>query len=77
MINRYECLSLWREVNWGLVVIKFCFIYDKACGIFFGYLMYVFHEFLTSQGDILNFTRASSECLCLAPQTRLVTVTRG
>ena len=33
------------QVNQGLVVVELSFIYDKVCEVFYGYLMYVFHDF--------------------------------
>ena len=70
-------MGSWGHVNWGLVVVELSFVLDKVCDVFHGYLMYVFHEFLTSRGGNLSFSRASSDCLCTAPRTPAVTVTRA
>ena len=36
-----------------------------------------FMSFWTSRGDILSFSRALSDCLCMAPRTHVVTLIRG
>ena len=47
------------------------------CEAFHGYLMYVFHEFLTSWRGILSFSRALIDYLCTTPCTLDVTILRG
>jgi hypothetical protein len=44
------------ESNWGLVVVKFSFSWDKVYEVFDGYLMYVFHEYFDFSKGCFKFS---------------------
>ena len=38
----------------------------KICEVFYGHLMYIFHEFFDFSRGYFEISRASSDCLCMA-----------
>ena len=74
---RCGCLGSWGQVDWGLDVVEFIYLFRTRYVRYFMAIWSVcFMSFLTFLGGILGFSRASSDCLCTAPYASTMMVIR-